>query len=129
MQVSVNQRGGVLGHEQTAEVHDRVARLIDKSGKVVAERPLEATTTSGVKALATKALSTIAGADTDDKAATKRAKSKVADSMATQVNIDDGDRTVEYSFMSGDDVPPEIADLVRAVLEAPYRAPRNLAKS
>jgi hypothetical protein len=118
--VSVTQRGGVFGVDQVTEVHDSVARLLDK-GEVTAERKLAKGTATTIARLV------------DRYTAVKReappsvghvSESNVADSMATTIEIEgDTGESHEVAFASGDEMPPELSQLVEAVLKAPYRDP------
>ncbi len=99
--------------DQTVEVADGVARLVDR-GEVASERALDRRTETDVTKLAGRCARAIAGAG-------RPAPSRgVYDAMTTTVAIDDGKAVHTLIMSSGDDVPEEVGQLIDAVMRAPY---------
>ena len=117
VRVSVRQQGGLFGVDRVSEVDGTTARLVD-NGAVTATRQLTAPVGDGIARLA----EACAALDEDD-AVTAGAADVPADSMATEVRIEQGGTARTMTFASGDDVPAALRDLVAAVLDAPHRDP------
>ena len=122
VRVSVRQHGGLFGVDRVSEVDGRTARLVEE-GAVTATRQLAAPVGDGIAQLA-EACAAVLDADGGEAAGAGDAAADVpADSMATEVRIEQGGTARTLTFASGDDVPAELKDLVAAVLDAPHRDP------
>jgi hypothetical protein len=97
------------------ELVDGTARAMD-NGAVTAERRLDEPVTKKLAALAQRC----AAAKPPD-AVTQGVPPP--DGMDTTVEIEVEGRRSSISYGSGDDVSPELVELVAAVLETPYRDP------
>lgn len=124
MRVTVRQHGGLFDVDQTTEVAGSVARLLE-GGELTAERRLARSVRAKLDRLAGTCADALEAAESIEGAPSREleATGGVADSMATTVEIDRGGDTRTITFLSGDDVPTELYELVAAVLEAPHRDP------
>ena len=113
MRVAVTQQGGLFGVDQTVEVVDGVARVLD-AGKVTSEHTLDPQTTARLSKLAGQCASAIPNRES------LRAAKGVSDAMTTTVAIDDGGASHELTVSSGDDVPDDLGRLIAEVMGAPY---------
>ncbi len=115
MYVSVSQSGGLFDTQTVTELVDDVARVVD-GGEVTVERKLD----NDVR----ERLATLVARCAEAGTLTGPAEhAETTDSLETTLRIDDGGTDWQIVYVSGDDVPAEVTDLVDAVLETPYRDP------
>lgn len=113
MNVTVSQDGGVFGGDQTVEIVEGVARLVD-NGETTHERSLDAATTTKIEDLAARCVPEIATFVPESPSR------RVADSMTTTITIDDGVTSHAVTMTSTDDMPTAVGDFLDVVLRAPY---------
>jgi ABC-type metal ion transport system substrate-binding protein len=112
VKVSVHQQGGILGVDRLVEVSDGAVTVTEHGARrTIGE--LEGQELRTLSELAAQVIQTdLAAGDTP----------KTYDSMLTVVNIEDGAASRHLAVRSGQEVPPEVRQLVRAVTSAAKRA-------
>ena len=109
MKLSIHQRGGFLSVDQRIEVEDGLA-TVSEDGKVKHTRRLDDSQRLRIEALVQRLPST-------GPASPPRESDLPSDAMATEIDVEDGEKRCSMNLVSGDSAPDEVWEFLAAANE------------